>query len=103
MNKRAGNDLYRTAYLVVNCPCFNTIPDNRKETRMNSQMCLWIIPALVVLFSMGGFAPQENQLTPKSLHAALQASPRGAEAEKLAAQVREYFGKDISDLSKGSA
>src|SRR5690242_16528503 len=63
----------------------------------------WIRPALVLLFSLAAYAPQENQLTPKSLHDALQAKPRGAEAEKLAAQVREYFGKDISDLSKGAA
>jgi enterochelin esterase-like enzyme len=85
---------------MLNCHCFNiTIPDNRKETRMYS----WIMPALALLFSLAAFAPQENQLTPKSLQAALQAGPGGAEAEKLAAQVREYFGKDISDLSKGAA
>src|SRR5215471_19889374 len=84
---------------MVNCLCFKTTPNNRKETRMNS----WIMPAVAVLFSLTVFAPQENQLTPKSLQAALQAMPRGAEAEKLATQVREYFGKDISDLSKGAA
>ena len=58
-------------------------------------MSSWIMPAVAVLFSLTVFAPQENQLTPKSLQAALQAKPRGAEAEKLATQVREYFGKDI--------
>src|SRR5262245_66295740 len=84
---------------MINCACFNTTTNNRKETRMNT----WIMPALAVLFSLAVFAPQENQLTPKSLQAALQAKPRGAEAEKLATQVREYFGKDISDLSKGAA
>src|SRR5215471_7450198 len=84
---------------MVNCPCFNTNPNNRKETRMSS----WIMPAVAVLFSLTAFAPQENQLTPKSLQAALQSKPRGAEAEKLATQLREYFGKDISDLSKGAA
>src|SRR5262249_47988555 len=84
---------------MVNCLCFNTTPNNRKETRMSS----WMMRAVAVLFSLTVFAPQENQLTPKSLQAALQAKPRGAEAEKLAAQVREYFGKDISDLSKGVA
>src|SRR5215831_19370092 len=84
---------------MVNCACFNTIINNRKETRMNK----WIMPALAVLFSLAVSAPQENQITPKSLQAALQAKPGAAEAEKLAAQVREYFGKDISDLSKGAA
>ena len=66
-------------------------------------MSSWIMLAVAVLFSLTVFGPQENQLTPKSLQAALQAKPRGAEAEKLATQVREYFGKDISDLSKGAA
>src|SRR5215470_5550351 len=84
---------------MVNCLCFNTTPNNRKETRMSS----WIMPAVAVLFSLTAFAPQENQITPKSLQAALAAKPRGAEAEKLASRVREYFGKDISDLSKGAA
>ncbi len=59
--------------------------------------------AFAVLLSLAPSAPQENQLTPKSLQAALMARPQGAEAEKLAAQVREYFGKDIADLSKGAA
>src|SRR5262245_19936738 len=84
---------------MINFRRFNTTPNNRKETRMTS----WIMPAVTVLFSLAVFAPQENQLTPKSLQAALAAKPRGAEAEKLASRVREYFGKDISDLSKGAA
>jgi enterochelin esterase family protein len=89
---------------MLNCFRFNIIiPNNRKETRMSSQMHSWIMPAVALLFSLAAFAPQENQLTPKSLRAALQAAPRGADAEKLAAQTREYFGKDISDLSKGAA
>src|SRR5215475_16016008 len=66
-------------------------------------MSSWIMPAVAVLFSLAVFTPQENQLTPKSLQAALQARPGGAEAEKLASRVREYFGKDIADLSKGAA
>jgi enterochelin esterase family protein len=70
---------------------------------MNSQMNSWTMLAVAALFSLASFAPQENQLTPKSLQAALQANPGGAEAEKLAAQTREYFGKDISNLSKGAA
>jgi enterochelin esterase-like enzyme len=66
-------------------------------------MTPWTIPAVALLFSLVAFAPQETQITPKSLQAALKARPSGAEAEKLAAQAREYFGKDISDLSKGAA
>src|SRR5262245_44236276 len=66
-------------------------------------MTLWIMPAVALLFSLSNVAPQENQLTPKSLQAALAAKPVGAEAEKLASRVREYFGKDISDLTKGAA
>ena len=66
-------------------------------------MNLLITFTVALLFSFAAFAPQENQLTPKSLQAALMAKPYGAEAEKLAGQVREYFGKDISDPSKGAA
>src|SRR5262245_33615709 len=84
---------------MINFRRFNTTPKNRKETRMTS----WIMPAVTVLFSLVIFAPQESQLTPKSLQAALAAKPRGADAERLASRVREYFGKDISDLSKGAA
>ena len=65
-------------------------------------MTSWIIPALAVLFSLA-FTSQDNRLTPKALQTALAARPAGAEAEKLAAQAREYFGKDISDPSKGGA
>jgi enterochelin esterase family protein len=84
---------------MVNCRRFNTTPNNRKE----KQMTQWIILAVALLFSFAAFTPQETQLTPKSLQAALQAKPRGSEAEKLAEQVRAWFGKDISDLSKGAA
>src|SRR5215813_4456996 len=101
--KRHGSPLKNVTFgfelLMINFRRFNTTPNNRKETRMTS----WIMPAVTVLFSLSVFAPQENQLTPKSLQAALVANPRGAEAEKLASRVREYFGKDISDLSKGAA
>ncbi len=70
---------------------------------MTSHPCLWITVVAGALLSFAAFTTQENQLTPKSLQAALQARPQGAEAENLAARVREYFGKDISDLSKGAA
>jgi enterochelin esterase family protein len=66
-------------------------------------MNLLITFTVALLFSFAAFTPQENQLTPKSLQAALIAKPYGAEAEKLAASVREYFGKDIADLAKGAA
>ncbi len=66
-------------------------------------MTQWIILAVALLFSFAAFTPQETQLTPKSLQAALKAKPQGVEAEKLAEQVRAWFGKDISDLSKGAA
>ncbi len=59
--------------------------------------------AVTLLLSFAAFTPQETQLTPKSLQAALMAKPYGAEAEKLAAAVREYFGKEIADPSKGAA
>ena len=70
---------------------------------MTSHPGLWIAFAAASLLSFAAFAPQEDQLTPKSLQAALAAKPRGAEAEKLASRVREYFGKEISDQSKGAA
>ena len=66
-------------------------------------MNLLITFAVAFLLSFIAVGPQENQLAPKSLQAALMAKPYGAEAEKLAASVREYFGKDIADLSKGAA
>ena len=43
---------------------------------------------------------QEAPLTPKSLLKALAASPTGATAEKLAARVQEWFGKEA--LAKGA-
>ncbi len=58
---------------------------------------------IAFLLSLIAATPQQNQFTLKSLQAALAAKPYGAEAEKLAASVREYFGKDIADLSKGAA
>ncbi|MGH9767228.1 MAG: alpha/beta hydrolase, partial [Blastocatellia bacterium] len=96
-------------------PVLNRIPDgklpplqhhskqSKGEPEMTSHPGLWIAFVVTVLLSFATFTPQENQLTPKSLQAALQARPQGAEAEKFAARVREYFGKDISDPSKGAA
>ena len=48
-----------------------------------------------VLTCLGGgltTRAQEVALTPKSLQAALEAKPSGAEADRLAARIREYFG-----------
>jgi len=70
---------------------------------MTSQSGLWIAFAVVSLLSFAAFTPQEKPLTPKSLQAALMSKPHGAEAEKLAEQVRAWFGKEIADVSKGAA
>jgi enterochelin esterase family protein len=70
---------------------------------MTSHPGLWIALVIASLLSLSPLAPQENGLTPKTLQAALKAKPQGAQAEKLAEQVRGWFGKDISDLSKGAA
>jgi enterochelin esterase family protein len=66
-------------------------------------MTPWITFPFAFLLSLLTFTAQENQLTPKSLQAALMARPYGAEAERLAQRVREYFGKEIADSSKGPA
>lgn len=50
---------------------------------------------LLVLVCAGAAGParaQETPLTPAALDAALAAGPQGAEAERLAARVREWFG-----------
>jgi enterochelin esterase family protein len=57
--------------------------------------------AVVVLLSFTSFARQESKLAPKTLQAALAAKPTGAEADKLAEQIRAWFGKE--ELLKGAA
>ena len=47
-------------------------------------------------------AQEAPSLSPKTLQAALAAKPDGAEAEKLAERVREYFGGS-ENLMKGAA
>ena len=47
-------------------------------------------------------AQDATALTPKSLQAALDAKPAGAEAEQLAARIRTYFG-GAEALSQGGA
>lgn len=56
--------------------------------------------AVAVLLSFASFPRQEGALTPKDLQAALAAKPAGAEADKLAADIRAWFGKD--ELLKGA-
>jgi len=58
-----------------------------------------------VLTCLGGgltTRAQEAALTPKSLQAALEAKPSGAEADRLAARIREYFG-GADALAQGGA
>jgi enterochelin esterase family protein len=64
---------------------------------MKSLMIAWSGLLLVAL----AFAYQDAALTPKSLQKALETKPTGAEAEKLAEQIRAYFGKDA--LLRGPA
>jgi enterochelin esterase family protein len=64
---------------------------------MKSLMIAWSGLLLISL----AFAYQDAALTPKSLQKALETKPTGAEAEKLAEQIRAYFGKDA--LLRGPA
>lgn len=57
--------------------------------------------AVAVLLSFTSFAQQETKLTPKLLQSSLAAKPAGAEADKLAEQIRAWFGKE--ELLKGAA
>src|SRR5262245_38980569 len=59
-------------------------------------MTSWFVLVLSLFFS----TTQDAPLTPKLLSAAIVATPRGAEAEKLAARIRVYFDKE--DLLKGA-
>lgn len=56
--------------------------------------------AVAALLSFTSFAQQETKLTPKSLQSLLAAKPAGAEADKLAEQIRAWFGKE--ELLKGA-
>lgn len=71
---------------------------------MTSQTNLWGTLAVALLLSfVHPFQPAiqpETKLTPKTLQAALAAKPGGADAEKLAEQIRAWFGKD--ELAKGA-
>ncbi len=57
--------------------------------------------AVTVLLSLASFTQPEAKLTPQSLQAALATKPAGAEADKLAEQIRAWFGKE--ELRKGVA
>jgi enterochelin esterase family protein len=61
----------------------------------------------VLVLAASGLAPlaaaqEPAALTPKALQAALAAKPQGADAEKLAEQIRTYFGGP-ENLKKGAA
>jgi enterochelin esterase family protein len=61
----------------------------------------------VLVLAASGFAglaaaQEPAALTPKALQAALAAKPQGADAEKLAEQIRTYFGGP-ENLKKGAA
>lgn len=63
-------------------------------------MTSWITLAVAVLLSFIPFTQSETKLTPKVLQAALAAKSSGEEADKLAEQVRAWFGKE--ELQKGA-
>jgi enterochelin esterase-like enzyme len=53
------------------------------------------LPLVILLLCAGSVSPaaaQDTPLTPRLLDAALAAKPQGADAERLAARVREWFG-----------
>jgi enterochelin esterase family protein len=53
------------------------------------------VTAVAVMACLGGAVTttaQDAALTPKALQAALEAKPSGAEADRLATRIREYFG-----------
>ena len=51
-----------------------------------------VLAAVTLLSGSIGFAQEGPALDPKSLIAALDAKPQGAEAERLADRIRSYFG-----------
>ncbi|MEP7341082.1 MAG: alpha/beta hydrolase-fold protein [Acidobacteriota bacterium] len=56
--------------------------------------------AVALMSLLAPFTAQEANLTPRTLQATLAAKPGGADAEKLAEQIRAWFGKD--ELLKGA-
>ena len=59
-------------------------------TRTLSIICIVAVPLLT---GAGSIRAQDSApLTPKSLQAALDAKPSGAEADRLAERIRTYFG-----------
>ena len=65
-------------------------------------MRLAILLLTALLAGGAGTAAQDEALTPKTLEAALAAKPSGADAERLAARIRTYFG-GTEALTKGAA
>ena len=68
--------------------------------RTLSIICIVAVPMLTGAGSMG--AQDGAPLTPKSLQAALDAKPSGAEADWLAERIRTYFG-GAEALANGGA
>jgi enterochelin esterase family protein len=63
----------------------------------------WSTVLVTALLLVGTVAAAQDQpLTPKTLQAALAARPSGADAERLAGQIRTYFGGPET-LAKGAA
>lgn len=58
-------------------------------------LCALLTPTALVAASI----QDERPLTPQTLRAALRAKPNGARAERLAEQLREWFGRE--DIRKG--
>lgn len=63
-------------------------------------MKLLLTLAITLLLAAGSLAAQEAPLTPLALEAALNANPTGAQAEQLAARLRQTFGPDLGNLAK---
>jgi enterochelin esterase-like enzyme len=70
-------------------------------TRTLSIICIVAVPLLTGAGSMR--AQETAPLTPKSLQAALDAKPSGAEADRLAESIRTYFGGPEALANGGAA
>ena len=70
-------------------------------TRTMSIICIVAVPLLT---GAGSLRAQDSApLTPKSLQAALDAKPSGAEADRLAERIRTYFGGTEALANGGAA
>jgi enterochelin esterase family protein len=78
---------------------YHTITPGKEDKQMKTLKTL----AFALWLAAGAFSAQEAPLTPQALETALAAKPAGAEAEALAARIRQTFGADIGNLSKPAA